>query len=164
MSFLTNIQAKILSLAEAETLVQNWHTKGETIVFTNGCFDLLHYGHLTYLAQARDLGDRLVVGLNSTPSVKRLKGVHRPINDDLTRTYQLAALACVDAVVIFDDDTPYTLIEKLKPTILVKGGDYMPDTIVGADIVKAMGGQVRCLPFIAGYSTTALEQKIKTFS
>ena len=131
------------------------------LVFTNGCFDLLHYGHLHYLAQARDLGHRLVLGLNSAGSVCRLKGPHRPINDELTRTWQMAALTFIDAVVVFEEDTPWELLQVLQPDILVKGGDYAPETIVGADIVLARGGKVLTLPFIEGYSTTAIEQKIK---
>jgi D-beta-D-heptose 7-phosphate kinase/D-beta-D-heptose 1-phosphate adenosyltransferase len=130
-------------------------------VFTNGCFDLLHYGHLHYLAQARDLGQRLVLGLNSAASVARLKGPHRPINDELTRTWQLASLSFIDAVVAFEEDTPWELLQVLQPDILVKGGDYEIATIIGADIVLNRGGQVLTLPFVAGYSTTSIEQKIK---
>lgn len=137
-----------------------WRDAGERIVFTNGCFDLLHYGHLHYLAAARDLADRLVVGLNSAASVSRLKGPHRPINDELTRTHLLAALQVVDAVVIFEDDTPMRLIQLVQPDILVKGGDWRPEQIVGSDLVLAAGGQVLSLPFVTGYSTTNIEQKI----
>lgn len=137
-----------------------WRSAGQRIVFTNGCFDLLHYGHLHYLAAARDLADRLVVGLNSAASVSRLKGPHRPINDELTRTHLLAALQVVDAVVIFEDDTPLRLIQLVQPDILVKGGDWRPEQIVGSDLVLAAGGQVLSLPFVTGYSTTNIEQKI----
>jgi D-glycero-beta-D-manno-heptose 1-phosphate adenylyltransferase len=129
-------------------------------VFTNGCFDLLHFGHLHYLAAARDLGERLVIGLNSAASVSRLKGKHRPINDELTRQHTLAALAFVDAVVVFEEDTPLNLIQIVQPDILVKGGDWSADQIVGAEVVLSKGGQVLSLPFIAGYSTTNIEQKI----
>ncbi len=155
------IRDKINTFDSVETLVNQWKNAGLTIVFTNGCFDILHYGHLHYLAAARDLGDRLVVGLNSAASVSRLKGAHRPLNDELTRQYLLAALSFIDAVVVFDEDTPIELIKRVKPTILVKGGDYTLDQIVGADIVIENGGQVMSLPFVAGYSTTNLEQKIK---
>lgn len=141
------------------TLAQ-WRAKEQKIVFTNGCFDLLHYGHLHYLAQARDLGDRLVIGLNSAASVSRLKGPHRPINDELTRTHLLAALAVVDAVVVFEEDTPLELIRMVQPDVLVKGGDWRPEQIVGSDVVLEKGGQVFSLPFIQGYSTTNIEQKI----
>ncbi|HMX40873.1 MAG TPA: D-glycero-beta-D-manno-heptose 1-phosphate adenylyltransferase [Saprospiraceae bacterium] len=137
-----------------------WRAKGQRIVFTNGCFDLLHYGHLHYLSAARDLADRLVVGLNSAASVSRLKGPHRPINDELTRTHLLAALQVVDAVAIFDDDTPLRLIQVVQPDILVKGGDWRPEQIIGSEFVLARGGQVLSLPFVQGYSTTNIEQKI----
>ena len=155
------IHKKIKTFDEIERSVEQWKTNNLKIVFTNGCFDLLHYGHLHYLAAARDLGDRLVVGLNSADSVKRLKGAHRPLNDELTRQHLLAALAFVDAVVVFEEDTPFELIKRIKPHILVKGGDYALHQIVGADIVLENGGQVLSLPFIEGYSTTQLEQKIK---
>ncbi len=143
----------------SSTLAQ-WRAKEQKIVFTNGCFDLLHYGHLHYLSQARDLGDRLVIGLNSAASVSRLKGPHRPINDELTRTHLLAALAMVDAVVVFEEDTPLELIRMVQPDVLVKGGDWRPEQIVGSDVVLEKGGQVFSLPFIQGYSTTNIEQKI----
>ena len=158
---LDRIQQKIQSQAVATTTVGNWKAAGQTVVFTNGCFDLLHYGHLHYLAAARALGRKLVVGLNSAASVRRLKGAHRPLNDEATRQTALAALQFVDLVVVFDADTPLVLIEALQPDVLVKGGDYTIDTIVGADEVQAYGGQVRVLPFVAGYSTTNLERKIR---
>lgn len=161
MSMLAQIEAKIHTWDSAQAAVQSWQQQGETVVFTNGCFDLLHYGHLHYLAQARDLGQRLVLGLNSAASVARLKGPHRPINDELTRTWQLAALSFIDAVVAFEEDTPWELLQVLQPDILVKGGDYEIATIIGADIVLARGGQVLTLPFVDGYSTTSIEQKIK---
>lgn len=142
-------------------LIAQWRAAGERIVFTNGCFDLLHYGHLHYLSDARDLADRLVVGLNSAASVRRLKGPTRPINDELTRTHLLAALEVVDAVVVFEQDTPLELIQLIQPDILVKGGDWQPAQIVGSDLVLAQGGQVLSLPFVTGYSTTNIEQKIK---
>ena len=131
------------------------------IVFTNGCFDLLHYGHIHYLSQAKDLGDRLVTGVNSDQSVSRLKGAHRPIKDEKTRMCLLAALSCVDAVVLFEEDTPLGLIRKLVPHVLVKGGDWRPEQIVGSDFIKESGGTVQSLPFIEGYSTTNYENKIR---
>ncbi len=161
MNSLERIRYKICSLDEAVQRVAQWRRQGERIVFTNGCFDLLHYGHIHYLSQARDLGHRLVVGLNSSPSVRRLKGLHRPINDEQTRTHILAALEVVDAVVLFDDDTPLHLIEALLPDVLVKGGDWAPEHIVGASVVLAHGGRVLSLPFVEGYSTTRIEQKIR---
>lgn len=160
MSIFSEIAAKIQSKTEALQTLLAWRAKGEKIVFTNGCFDILHYGHLHYLADARGLGDRLVIGLNSASSVRRLKGPTRPINDALTRSHMLAALEMVDVVVEFEADTPIELIKLLQPDILVKGGDWKPEQIVGADLVLASGGQVLSLPFVAGYSTTNIEQKI----
>lgn len=160
MPFFTQIQDKIKTSEQLADSLRSWRAAGDTVVFTNGCFDLLHYGHLHYLAAARDLGQRLVIGLNSAASVCRLKGPTRPINDELTRTHQLAALAFVDAVVVFEEDTPYRLIQEVQPDILVKGGDWRPEQIVGSDLVLARGGQVLSLPFVEGYSTTNIEQKI----
>ncbi|MBK7940181.1 MAG: D-glycero-beta-D-manno-heptose 1-phosphate adenylyltransferase [Lewinellaceae bacterium] len=160
MSFFSTIESKIQTTQQLDATLAAWRAKSEKIVFTNGCFDLLHYGHLHYLAQARDLGDRLVIGLNSAASVSRLKGPNRPINDELTRTHLLAALGMVDAVVVFEEDTPLHLIQLIQPDILVKGGDWKPEQIVGSDLVLARGGQVFSLPYIEGYSTTNIEQKI----
>jgi rfaE bifunctional protein nucleotidyltransferase chain/domain len=161
MTLFESIEKKILSWDEAREMAGQWRSEGRRIVFTNGCFDILHYGHIHYLAQARDLGDRLVVGLNAADSVRRLKGPGRPINDEATRQLLLAALLVVDAVVVFDQDTPYDLIRVVEPDILVKGGDWKPEDIVGSDIVLARGGEVRSLPYIEGYSTTRIEEKIK---
>jgi D-glycero-beta-D-manno-heptose 1-phosphate adenylyltransferase len=160
MTIFSTITSKIQTKETIVGVLQNWRANGDQIVFTNGCFDLLHYGHLHYLADARQLGDRLVVGMNSEASVRRLKGPARPINDMLTRTHMLAALACVDAVVVFEEDTPLDLIHVVAPDWLVKGGDWQPEQIVGSDFVQAQGGQVRSLPFVKGYSTTNIEQKI----
>lgn len=160
---LNKIYKKIQSFDEIETTVRRWQAAGKTVVFTNGCFDLLHYGHLHYLADARDLGDKLIVGLNSAASVRRLKGEHRPINDELTRQHLLAALEVVDAVVVFESDTPLDLICRVAPDILVKGGDWRPDQIVGSEFVLKNGGKVRSLPFVEGYSTTNLEEKIRSW-
>jgi rfaE bifunctional protein nucleotidyltransferase chain/domain len=154
------IKNKIQSFGEIKKTIKDWKSKGYKIVFTNGCFDLLHYGHIHYLAEARDLGDKLIVGLNSSDSVKRLKGANRPINDELTRQHLLAALQCIDAVVVFEEDTPYDLIKIVEPDVLVKGGDWQPQQIVGSDIVQSYGGEVKSLPYISGYSTTNIEQKI----
>ncbi len=161
MSYLEKIESKIQSLSELKKTRHLWREKAERVVFTNGCFDILHYGHLHYLAQARDLGDRLIIGLNADASVKRLKGEHRPIQDIHTRQMMLASLAFVDAVILFEEDTPLQLITALRPDILVKGGDYKPADIVGAEEVQAAGGEVRVLSFIPGYSTSSIEQKIK---
>lgn len=124
------------------------------IVFTNGCFDILHLGHITYLEQAKDLGDILVVGLNSDASVSRLKGVGRPIKEEKTRAALLAGMAAVDMVVIFAEDTPIDTIRSIVPDVLVKGGDYSRNDIVGAEFVTSTGGQVTTIPFVEGYSST----------
>ncbi len=133
----------------------------QKIVFTNGCFDILHRGHVTYLAQARQMGDLLVVGLNSDASVRRLKGPERPVNDEQSRALLLAALEMVDYVVLFEEDTPYNLILKVKPDLLVKGGDYDIDNIVGADFVRQRGGEVRTIPFVQGFSSSSIIDHLK---
>ena len=156
------IKGKILNQQTLPATLTRWRLFNQKIVFTNGCFDLLHYGHLHYLSEAKALGDKLIVGVNGADSVKRLKGRHRPISDDLTRFHLLAGLVCVDAVIEFTEDTPYQLIQMIQPDILVKGGDWLPEQIVGADIVLSKNGQVKSLPFIDGYSTTNIENKIKT--
>jgi D-glycero-beta-D-manno-heptose 1-phosphate adenylyltransferase len=135
--------------------------QGKKIVFTNGCFDILHKGHVTYLNEARKLGDLLLVGLNSDASVKRLKGPERPINNELDRQFVLSQLKAVDFVEIFDQDTPLELILKVKPSILVKGGDWKIEQIVGAKEVLASGGEVFSLNFVDGYSTTSIIHKIQ---
>ena len=156
------IKNKILSWeAISERRVQ-WNKEGKKVVFTNGCFDILHYGHLHYLAEARDLGDILIVGANSQASITRLKGPNRPIQDELTRYHMLASLIFVDVVTVFSEDTPLELIKVIRPDILVKGGDWAPEQIVGAEIVLADGGEVKSLPFVEGFSTTKIEQKIRS--
>ena len=134
----------------------------QKIVFTNGCFDVLHFGHVHYLLQAKELGDVLVVGLNSDDSVRRLKGPSRPINGEKERAFVLAALACIDYVVVFEEDTPKELIETVRPDVLVKGGDYALDQIVGADFVTRNGGSVTTLPFVEGFSSTRIIEQLKT--
>jgi rfaE bifunctional protein nucleotidyltransferase chain/domain len=134
----------------------------QKIVFTNGCFDVLHFGHVHYLLQAKELGDILVVGLNSDDSVRRLKGPSRPINGEKERAFVLAALTCVDYVVVFEEDTPKELIETVRPDVLVKGGDYALDQIVGADFVTQNGGSVTTLPFVEGFSSTRIIEQLKT--
>lgn len=135
--------------------------QGKKVVFTNGCFDLLHRGHVTYLSEAASLGDFLIVGVNSDDSVQRLKGDNRPLQDEKSRAEILAALECVSAVVLFNEDTPLELISRLKPDVLVKGGDYTVDTVVGAQEVIDSGGEVKLLSFLPGYSTSSIEEKIK---
>ncbi|MBR4218647.1 MAG: D-glycero-beta-D-manno-heptose 1-phosphate adenylyltransferase [Bacteroidales bacterium] len=157
MTFLDTIQQKIIS---REQWSQLKISPKATIVFTNGCFDVLHLGHVTYLAEARTMGDLLVVGLNSDASVRRLKGPSRPINDEKARSLVLASLQCVDYVIIFDEDTPLDLIKAVKPNVLVKGGDYTIDSIVGASFVQQRGGIVRTIPLVEGYSTTDTVQKL----
>jgi D-beta-D-heptose 7-phosphate kinase/D-beta-D-heptose 1-phosphate adenosyltransferase len=134
---------------------------GQKIVFTNGCFDVLHFGHVHYLLQAKKLGDILVIGLNSDDSVRRLKGPTRPINGENERAFVLAALVCVDYVTLFEEDTPEELIKVLRPDVLVKGGDYTLDNIVGADFVTQNGGTVTTIPFVEGFSSTRIIEKLK---
>lgn len=149
------MQAEALAL-----LIHDLENEGKKVVFTNGCFDILHPGHSAYLAAARALGDFLVVGVNSDASVKRLKGNKRPIMPESARAQLLAALAAVDFVTIFDEDDPYQLIKLLEPDILVKGGDWDTGTIIGRDLVEARGGSVQSLPFIDQYSTTSIIEEI----
>ena len=137
-----------------------WSFKGEKVVFTNGCFDILHRGHVEYLAEAAQYGTKLVVGLNSDASVKRLKGDTRPVNDWTARAEVLASLQCVDAVVCFDEDTPIRLIETTRPHFLIKGGDYKAEDVVGYDFVKSIGGETVIIGFVEGYSTTGTLQKL----
>jgi rfaE bifunctional protein nucleotidyltransferase chain/domain len=146
---------------EAVALVERLRAAGRTVVFTNGVFDLLHVGHLRYLQQARALGDALIVGLNSDQSVRANKGPSRPVTPEAERAEILEALACVDAVVLFNQETPHDLIAALQPDVLVKGADWAADAIVGRDIVEARGGRVVRVPLEAGRSTSAIIEKIK---
>ncbi len=152
--------AKVASQDAAKIQIQSWRTSNEKIVFTNGCFDLLHPGHINLLHQARSFGDRLVVGLNTDASVKRLKGDSRPILSEQDRAEILSALSCVDIVVLFDEDTPLSLIEILKPDIIVKGADYKPHEVVGHEVVAAYGGEVKLAQLLEGYSTTGIANKM----
>ena len=154
-------EAKIRQLLEARQFVAEWQAAGQKVVFTNGCFDIVHLGHIDYLEKARALGDRLVVGLNTDASVSRLKGPLRPVVNEYARARLIAALAFVDTVILFDEPTPQALIEALRPDILTKGDDYTIETIVGAEFVLANGGAVKTIPLVQGYSTTALIEKIK---
>lgn len=156
--------AKIAALDAARAKVQEWRAAGSTVVFTNGCFDLLHPGHISLLYQARALGDRLIVGLNTDASVRRLKGSGRPILSEQDRAAMLGALACVDLVVHFDEDTPLHLIQALKPDILVKGSDYKTHEVVGREVVESYGGSVKLVELVQGYSTTKLTRQVRSGS
>jgi rfaE bifunctional protein nucleotidyltransferase chain/domain len=147
-----------------ETLLRKialWRLKSEKIVFTNGCFDLLHLGHIDYLSKASDLGSILVLGLNTDASVRTLKGNNRPITNERSRALVLASLRFIDAVVLFDEETPLNLIQTVRPDILVKGSDYTEDQIVGAPFVKSYGGTIKTIDFLDGYSTSDIEKKIR---
>lgn len=152
---------KILRHNQARDLIRQWKAEGNKIVFTNGCFDMLHPGHVHYLEQASTLGDRLVVGVNADASVRKLKGDGRPVYDEDVRAGMLAALGFVDAVVKFEELTPLKLIELLLPDVLVKGDDYNPGNIIGADVVLENGGRVETIALTAGYSTTGLIEKLR---
>ena len=155
---------RLLSRDAAQALIASLRAEGKTIVFTNGVFDLLHPGHVRYLQQARELGDALFIGLNGDASVKRNKGEGRPINSETERAELLAALECVDAVVVFDQDTPADIISALQPDVLVKGADWAADRIVGRDTVEARGGRVVRVTVEEGHSTSALVQKVRAGS
>ena len=162
MDTLSRIKNKIISGKTLNAMLEKWRSEGKSLVFTNGCFDIVHRGHVEYLAQAADLGDVLCIGLNTDASVKRLKGENRPINDENARALLLVALDFVDAVVPFDDDTPYELIKQVQPDVLVKGKDYKPEEIAGYDIVTAKGGRVVTIDLVPGYSTTDIIGKAKS--
>jgi rfaE bifunctional protein nucleotidyltransferase chain/domain len=152
---------KICDLPKMKSQVSTWQSEGKKVVFTNGVFDLLHIGHITYMAKASELGDKLIIGLNSDSSVKRIKGDDRPVNDQNSRAALLAALFFVDGIVVFEEDTPLNLISTLLPDILVKGADYAIENIVGAKEVIANGGEVKTIDFVEGYSSTSIIQKIR---
>lgn len=160
MTKLDIIKSKIVDRQQAASIVHQWQTKGDKVVFTNGCFDLVHRGHVEYMAIAANLGQRLVLGLNTDASVKRLKGELRPLVDEQSRAILLAAFEFIDLIVLFDEDTPYELIKAVQPDILVKGSDYKPESIVGYDVVTARGGKVETIDFVEGFSTTKLVEKI----
>lgn len=161
MSPLRQIRNKYLSLDDLLVKIADWKSAGQKIVFTNGCFDILHPGHIDYLAKARGLGDKLVIGLNSDASVQRLKGTHRPIQNEEARAMLLGALEFVDAIVLFTEDTPAELIAKVLPDTLVKGADYTIDQIAGGDTVMHNGGSVVLLPYLKGFSTSGIEKRIR---
>lgn len=154
------VRAKTATVESAKILIKSWQSSGQKVVFTNGCYDLIHPGHIHLLHQSRDLGDRLIIGLNTDASVRRLKGTSRPIISEQDRAAIVGALGCVDMVVLFDEDTPLQLIEALKPDILVKGEDYRLDQVVGKDVVESYGGRVCRVPLLEGYSTTRIANRI----
>lgn len=160
MNYFENIKSKILDGKNLENWLEECRRSGKKIVFSNGCFDILHRGHVEYLSKAAAKGDALIIGLNTDASVRRLKGPSRPVNDENSRAFVLAALEFVSAVTLFDEDTPYQLINKVQPDVLVKGSDYKPEDIVGYDIVMAKGGRVETIDLVEGFSTTKTIEKL----
>ena len=161
MLHLNILQNKIYLLDALKTQVTSWKKSGEKVVFTNGCFDVIHRGHIEVLARTADLGDKLIIGLNADSSINNLKGEGRPIIDEKSRAVLLAALSFVDAVVLFSEETPLNLISTLLPDVLAKGGDYEIATVVGHEIVQKNGGKVIIVPFVDGFSSTTIIDKIK---
>ncbi len=162
MNKLNQTLAKIFDTSSLVNALSNWRHEGKKIVFTNGCFDILHRGHVDYLAKAADLGDILIVGLNTDISVSKLKGPHRPIQDEQSRLQIMASLGFVDGVILFSEPTPLELIRLVQPDVLVKGSDYQIENIVGYDIVMSKGGKIQTIDFLDGFSTSAIEKKIKS--
>lgn len=161
MDFLNHSTQKIINQHKLRSLLAYWRFKQYRLVFTNGCFDIIHRGHIDYLARARQMGDILIIGLNTDESVRKLKGEGRPVNDQDARALTLASMTFVDAIVFFEEDTPYNLIRTITPDILVKGSDYEIRDIVGADIVQNSGGKIETIEFLEGYSTTSIINKLK---
>ena len=160
MNYIDDIKQKIIPIGQEFTSLSLWKKQGEHIVFTNGCFDIIHRGHVDYLARAASLGSKMIIGLNTDNSVRRLKGNSRPISDEYSRAFVLAAFAFTDTIILFDEDTPYNLIQFIQPDILVKGADYKEENIIGADIVKARGGQIITIDYVPGFSTSSIIQKL----
>jgi rfaE bifunctional protein nucleotidyltransferase chain/domain len=160
MSHLDRISKKVLSTTQLLPLLEQWRFFGKKVVFTNGCFDLLHLGHLDYLSKAADLGDVLIIGVNTDSSVSKIKGPSRPVNDQKSRAMLLAGFSFVDAVLLFDEPTPKKIIDLIQPDVLVKGDDYVASNIVGYDTVMAKGGKVETIPLVKGYSSTSIINKI----
>ncbi len=155
------IKSKIFSKESLKYQLSVWKFKDKKIVFTNGCFDILHLGHIDYLSKAKSFGDKLIIGLNTDISVRKIKGKNRPFTDENSRATILASLLFVDAVILFDEETPFELIKFVQPDVLIKGGDYKIEDIVGYDIVKANGGKIETLDLLEGYSTSLIEEKIR---
>ncbi len=160
MNNYSQVKSKITQQEQLDSLIDSWKSNEEKIVFTNGCFDIIHQGHIDYLAKASNLGTKLIIGVNTDRSVSAIKGEHRPIQDEYSRQMILAAMQFVDAVILFDDDTPINLISRIIPSVLVKGSDYSAKDIVGYDVVINNGGSVETLDFLEGFSTSGIERKI----
>ncbi|RLD45584.1 MAG: D-glycero-beta-D-manno-heptose 1-phosphate adenylyltransferase [Bacteroidetes bacterium] len=160
MNNYSQVKYKITQQEQLDSLINLWKSNKEKIVFTNGCFDIIHQGHIDYLAKASNLGTKLIIGVNTDRSVSAIKGEHRPIQDEYSRQVILAAMQFVDAVILFDDDTPINLISKIIPSVLVKGSDYNAKDIVGYDVVINNGGSVETIDFLEGFSTSGIERKI----
>lgn len=156
------INSRIFDNKSLKNQLAIWRFKSEKIVFTNGCFDIIHLGHIDYLSKAKDFGDILIIGLNTDSSVRRIKGKGRPVTNEKSRSMILSSLRFIDAVILFDEDTPYNLIKQVQPDILIKGSDYKTEDIVGFDIVKAKGGEVKTIDFLEGYSTSLILDKMKS--
>ncbi len=161
MSYYQKIKAKIISINHLDNMISLWKKNGESIVFTNGCFDIIHQGHIDYLSKAADKGSKLIIGVNTDNSVSRIKGESRPIQDEYSRMMILAAMEFIDALILFDEDTPIDLINRIVPNILVKGSDYKAEDIVGYDTVIQNGGKVETIDFLLGFSTSNIEKKIR---
>jgi rfaE bifunctional protein nucleotidyltransferase chain/domain len=164
MKMLSQIRSKIKTLDEIIAASENWRSHNKRIAFTNGCFDIVHLGHVDYLSRAADLADVLIIGVNTDASVSRIKGSNRPLQDELSRSMLLASFQFVTAVVLFGDDTPYGLIKAIQPDVLVKGSDYEEADIVGADIVRDKGGEIVAIDFLDGYSTSSIIEKANNAS
>ena len=162
MSRYDKIVGKITSAEKIKPILTELQNQGKKIVFTNGCFDIIHRGHVEYLAKSASLGDYMVLGLNSDASVRRLKGESRPVQDEYSRAVILAGMEFIDAVILFEEDTPYELIKIIEPDILAKGADYKPESIVGYDIVKARGGEILTVELTEGFSTSSIIKKINS--
>lgn len=161
MSHYQKVKSKITQPSDLDQLIAKWKANNEHIVFTNGCFDLIHQGHIDYLSKAADKGTKLIIGVNTDKSVSRIKGQHRPLQDEYSRMMILAAMEFVDALVLFDENTPLKLINQVVPHILVKGSDYKKEDIVGYDTVISNGGSVETIDFLPGFSTSIIERKIR---
>ena len=160
MTSLKNIKNKIFSIAELKKEVQKWKKNNDKIVFTNGCFDILHLGHIELLAKAADLGNKLIIAVNSDASIRGLKGEKRPILDEKSRSIIIASLEKVNAVIIFKESTPLDVIKKINPDIIVKGGDYIKEDVIGKNYIEKYGGEVIIFPLSEGFSTTSILEKI----